>query len=87
MALVFIPIPLRPFTRGAERLTVPGASLRQVIDHLETDYPGLKACLVEDGEMHPAISVAVDGEVVQRSLLVPVGERSEVHFLPAISGG
>jgi hypothetical protein len=33
------------------------------------------------------VAVAIDGEIYSDPLLEPVGPQSEVHFLPAISGG
>jgi molybdopterin synthase sulfur carrier subunit len=78
---------MRDLTGGADRVTVPGSTVRQVIDNLEAAYPGVKARLVQDGRLNPSIGVAVDGVVSRLRLLQPVGETSEVHFLPAVSGG
>lgn len=87
MAVVYIPPLLRRLTDGSEKVTVPGESLRQVIDNLEAAYPGLKEHLIVDGEISPAIAVAVDGDITRIGLLNRVQESSEIHFLPAISGG
>ncbi|MBI2885608.1 MAG: MoaD/ThiS family protein [Chloroflexi bacterium] len=87
MAIVYIPALMRGLTGGAEKVTVPGSSLRQVIHNLEAVYPGMQARLLQGDDLSPALSVAVDGEVVRLGLLAPVGEQSEVHFLPAMSGG
>ncbi|MBI3963316.1 MAG: MoaD/ThiS family protein, partial [Deinococcus sp.] len=38
-------------------------------------------------QISPLISVAVDGEITRLGMLQPVAENSEIHFLPAISGG
>ena len=87
MATVFVPSLMRDLTGGADRVSVPGSTVRQVIDNLDTAYPGVKARLVQDGRLNPSIGVAVDGVVSRLRLLQPVGETSEVHFLPAVSGG
>lgn len=87
MAVVYIPSLLRGLTDGKDRVTVPGLTLRQVINNLDAAYPGLKERLTSGEDLSPAISVAVDGEVVRVGLLQPLAEDSEVHFLPAISGG
>ena len=87
MAVVWIPALMRDLTAGLTQVEVPGTTVREVIDSLESRYPGVKARLVEKGRLRPNISVIVDGITSQKGLREPVGEHSEVHFLPAISGG
>ncbi|MBI3978946.1 MAG: MoaD/ThiS family protein [Chloroflexi bacterium] len=87
MAIIWIPSLIRDLTGGQERIAVPGATVRQVIANLEAAYPGVKERLCEGDRLSPAIAVAVDGQVTRRGLLQPVGETSEVHFVPAVSGG
>ncbi len=72
---------------GKPAVEVEGSTLRQVVEALEQVYPGMKERLVESGRIRPNISVAIDGEVTTLGMLERVGENSEVHFLPAISGG
>ncbi len=87
MATVFVPSLMQNLTGGKTRVQVSGATVRQVINNLDSEYPGMKARLVEDNRVKPNISVAVDGEVTPMGMLEKVGEDSEVHFLPAIGGG
>jgi molybdopterin synthase sulfur carrier subunit len=88
MASVWIPSLMRDLTGGQERVTIPGATVRQVIDQLDLAYPGMKARLCnESGEPLPSIAIAVDGEQVIEGLRAPVKPESEIYFLPAISGG
>ena len=87
MAVVFVPALLRELTGGRSQVSVGGASVREVVDKLEAEYPGLRARLVGGGALLPSLSVAVDGEVSPLGLMEKVGETSEVHFLTAISGG
>ena len=61
--------------------------MRQIIDNLDSMFPGFKNRLVEDGRVKPNISVAIDGEITPLGMIEKVTEDSEVHFLPAISGG
>jgi molybdopterin synthase sulfur carrier subunit len=65
---------------------VAGETVRDILDHLEERFPGIKARLLRDGELRPDIAVAVDGEIAC-DLLEKVPENSEVHFVPPISGG
>ena len=87
MATVFIPSLLRKLTDGREQVVVPGATVRAIINNLETEFPGVKERLVDGFKMKPNISVAIDGQVTPMGLLEKVSEESEVHFLPALGGG
>jgi molybdopterin synthase sulfur carrier subunit len=87
MAIVWIPSLLRDLTGGQETVTVAGSTVRQIIDALDQTYPGTKARLCDANGLRPGIAAAVDTQIARLGLLQPVGENSEVHFLPAISGG
>ncbi|MDD9968979.1 MAG: MoaD/ThiS family protein, partial [Myxococcales bacterium] len=45
---VRIPTPLRTLTEGKDEVEASGTSVRQVIDDLEKNYPGLKDRLCDD---------------------------------------
>ena len=87
MAMIFIPTMLQKMTDGAQKIEMEVRNVRQVIEHLEELYPGIKDRLLEDGDIAPNIAVAIDGDVAIMGLLQRVGENSEVHFVPAIGGG
>ncbi len=87
MATVFVPSLMQNLTSGEHRVKVEGSTIRQIINSLEESYPGFKARILDNNQIKPNISVAVDGEVTTLGLLEKVGENSEVHFLPAIGGG
>ena len=73
--------------QAEDRVVVEGKNVRQIIESLDQKYPGFKNRLVEDGRVKPNISVAIDGEITPLGMIEKVSEESEVHFLPAISGG
>jgi molybdopterin synthase sulfur carrier subunit len=87
MAVVWIPSLLRELTHGQERVTVPGSNVRQIIDALERTFPGVKDRLCDANGLRPGIAVAVDTQIARLGLGEKVGDKSEVHFLPAVSGG
>ena len=87
MATVFIPPLLRSLTDGQSRLSIPGDSVRDLIAELDRCYPGIETRLCEDGRIRPGMSVIVDSVVSTVGLRHHLSEASEVHFLPAISGG
>ena len=72
---------------GKEQVRVAGATIRQVVNNLEKEYPGTKAELCEDEDINPGIAVVVDGETSNLGMLERVKEDSEIHFIPAMSGG
>ncbi len=87
MPVIWIPALLRDLTGGQEQVAVPGDTLRQALDELDTLHPGIKARLTHDAQLRPDFSVVVDGMVSHLRLRQPLSENSEVHLLPAISGG
>ena len=78
---------MQNLTSGKSIVEIPGATVRQIINNLDVEFPGMKERLVDDGRVKPNISVAIDGEITTLGMLEKVGENSEVHFLPAIGGG
>ncbi len=86
MAVVFVSSFLRPVV-PVKRLELPGATVAEVIDALDVLYPGAAAELTEDGDIRPGIAVVIDDQVSQLGLFDSLTEQSELHFLPALSGG
>lgn len=86
MATVFVPAILRSFIPVA-RVDVRGATVGEVIDELESRYPGVAALLVEDDDIMPGVAVSINDQAGQMGLMEPVPADAEVHFLPALSGG
>ena len=87
MPIVAIPSLLRNLTSGEESITVPGATIREVINNLEARHPGMKARLCEEDRIKPGIAIYVNGLLTRGSLLERVDADTEIHFLPAIGGG
>lgn len=87
MPNMFIPTLIRELTQGKASVTVTGSSVREAIESLEAEYPGIKERLCEGDKVRANISVFVDGEVSHLKMSERLEEGSEVHFLIAISGG
>ena len=87
MAVVWIPPLMRSLTGGKSQVEVDGSTVRELVDALEALYPGVADRIVEDGRIRPGLSVAVDGVVSNKGLREPVGPDSEIHFVPAMTGG
>jgi molybdopterin converting factor small subunit len=87
MPRVFIPPLLRSLTDDQDALDVDGATVGEVIDSLNRQFPGVQERLVQDGRLRPGLSVAIGTKVSARGLLSKTAPGDEVHFLPAIGGG
>jgi len=87
MARVHIPSAMRDLTQGRSSIDVPGETVCQLVEGLETQFPGLAARLVEDGRIRPGLQVFVDGETRRAGLRTKVSASSEVFFLQALGGG
>ena len=80
MAQVFFPTSLQQLTGGLEECEVEAATVRQLLARLEERFPGV-------GEQLASAAIAIDGDVVPGAFLERLEPDSEIHFLPAISGG
>jgi sulfur-carrier protein len=87
MPTLFIPAPIRDLTVGKSSVFVAGSSVREAIQSLEAEYPGVKERLCDGEKIRPNISVMVDGHVSNLKMREKLMDDSEVHFVIAISGG
>ena len=87
MALVFVPSQMQALTNGQARVDVEGTNGKQIIENLDKLHSGFINRLLDEGNLKPSISIAVDGDIITMGLIEKVHPNSEVHFLPAISGG
>jgi molybdopterin converting factor small subunit len=68
------------------RVEVDAATVLAAIDSLETQWPGLRDRIVEEGPaLRRHLHVYVDGE--RAGLDTPVADRSRMDVIAAISGG
>ena len=89
MPEVWLPPRLQRLANGQQKLQVPGQNVRQIVEYLRREFPGMldELYFEEEDVLMPGVSVIIDGETSQLGLLESVREDSEVHFLPALGGG
>ena len=87
---VRIPTPLRRVTDGQDKVDTEGATLAQIIDSMESQYPGIKERLCdEDGNLRNFVNVYVNGEDVRflDGIDSATGDGDEISIVPAVAGG
>jgi len=87
MPRVYIPAQLRDLTAGQAEIDVDGWTVRELVELLEQQFPGMRDRLCAGGELSPALQVSIDGVFSRRGLDAQVQSTSEVHFLPVFGGG
>jgi molybdopterin synthase sulfur carrier subunit len=93
---VRIPTILRTYTGGEKAVPGEGTTLSEVIDHLESNHPGIKERLIEkkdgedgEGDIRRFVNVYVNDEDVRFTggLATSVSDGDQVVVLPAVAGG
>jgi MoaD family protein len=86
---VRIPTILRTYTGGEKAVSGAGDKLSALIDDLESNHPGLKERLIEDGDLRRFVNVYVNDEDVRfiGGLEAELADGDQVVVLPAVAGG
>jgi molybdopterin synthase sulfur carrier subunit len=90
MATVRIPSPLRRYTNGQSKVEGKGANISELIENLESQYPGVKSRLCEDnGQIKRYVNVFINGEEIRtlQGSETPIADKDEVSIVPAMAGG
>jgi molybdopterin synthase sulfur carrier subunit len=87
MPVVWVPAQLRELTGGSVTVRVSGATVGEVIENVDRLHPGIRDRLCDGDQLRSGLAIAVEDRIASLGLLEPVGESSEIHFLPAIGGG
>jgi molybdopterin synthase sulfur carrier subunit len=87
---VRVPSALLSRTGNHRSVTVVGGTVREIIDALERDYPGLRFNVChETGEIRPYVNIFVQAENVRylQGLDTPVRAGTTVHIVHSVAGG
>ncbi|MCD9196746.1 MoaD/ThiS family protein [Aeromicrobium wangtongii] len=87
---VRIPTILRTYTQDQSQVAAEGATLVEVLDSLESSFPGIRARVVDDeGKLRRFVNIYVAEEDVRFSegLDTPTPDGSQVSIIPAVAGG
>jgi len=83
---VWIPTPLRSYTRSAE-VDADGATLAELLADLDRRYPGMRFRMIDEQDcLRRHMRIFINGEEV-RELDAALAPNAEVHIVQALSGG
>ena len=89
-ATVRIPTPLRGVTGGLDKANVNEGSMKDVVEGLEQQFPGIKDRLCDDkGNLRSFVNVYVNGEDIRfmDNMDSTVKSGDEISIVPAVAGG
>jgi len=87
---VRIPTILRTYTGGDSEVSAEGATLSEVLDHLDTSYAGIRGRILdEQGQLRRFVNVYVGNEDVRflDNLATPTPDGTQISVIPAVAGG
>ena len=90
MPTVRVPTSLRKLTQGQEEVSASGATIADLIDDLERQFPGLKGRICDDkGALRRFVNVFQNDQDIRflQQLQTPIAEKDEISIVPAIAGG
>ncbi len=89
-ATVKLPQLLRNKAGNHTSVTAFGSTIREIIEALDHDYPGLGFNLCfETGELRPYVNIFLDGENIRfmQGLDTPVRMGATIYILQSVAGG
>ena len=87
---VRIPTIFQKLVGDEKSVSSAGSNIHEVLDKLESDYPGFKERLTnEDGEIHRFVKIYVNNEDIRYldQLETNLADGDVVTILPAVAGG
>jgi molybdopterin synthase sulfur carrier subunit len=87
---VCLPSALSQRTARRRRVTTGGRTIREVIEALEREYPGLRFHIChETGELRPFVNIFLEQENVRylQGLDTPVHSGATIHVIHSVAGG
>jgi len=87
---VRVPTILRTYTGGESEVSADGGTLGELLDSLDTSYPGIKGRIVdEQGQLRRFVNVYVGNDDVRflDGLKTPLADEAQVSVIPAVAGG
>ena len=87
---VLVPTPLQKFTKNQATIVSTGANVAELIDTLESDFPGIKERLCDEGgQPRRFLNFYVNADDIRflKGPETPLKDGDEVSIVPAVAGG
>jgi sulfur-carrier protein len=87
---VLIPTPLQKYTQDQASVECDASSVKDLMDTLETNFPGIKARLCDEkGDLRRFLNVYVNSEDIRflDNSATELADGDEVSIVPAVAGG
>ncbi len=80
---------LQKLVGGERSLRAEGSSVRELLDDLDSRYPGFKGGLITDGQLHRFVIIYLNDEDIRflDQLDTALSEGDTLSILPALAGG
>ena len=88
--IVRIPTPLQKFTKNQSEVQAEGATIQEVLAHLDSSFPGIRERLCdEQGMVRKFINVYLNDEDIRfiEGEKTVLKDGDELAIIPAIAGG
>jgi len=89
MVKILIPPVLQRLTEGKSHVSLEAGNISEIIEKLESNFPGTKKLIAPNGEVQKFINIYINGEDIrfQQNEKTSVKENDEVNIVLAVSGG
>lgn len=88
--IVRIPTPLRRLTQNLAEVETEGTNIQTIIDNLDTNYPGMKERICDEGgKIRRFVNIYLNDEDIRflDGIETSVSDGAEISIIPAIAGG
>lgn len=87
--IVRIPPPLRSLTAGKDEVQAEGGNVKEIIDHLEKNHPGLRDRLCDEKGVRRFVNIYANEEDIRflENLQTQLKDGDSLSIVPAVAGG
>ena len=81
---------LNRFFKGLKDTPTEGNTLKEVLKHIDTRYPGIRNYILdEQGSLRRHVNIFIDGRLINDRITLrdSFSEDSEIYIIQALSGG
>ena len=85
--IVHIPSPLRSYTNDKSKVEMEGATVRELLENLDRDFPGFRFRIIDEQDgIRKHIKIFRNTDMIT-TIDTTLGDVKDVHIICALSGG